>query len=226
LNTVRDKTILDNKDWRREVDLILFKQYQSNHANQGNQANQTNQGNQTNQANQTNQGNQFVSLTVTSLIRFLHNIFQHLDKYRTFVGEAKNIGEACDHLLQFCPYLLIECFDYVKIKLSHFCCSGGTRTPGWQAPEQLDRKHGDMYSDKYVLGYILHFCIIGEHMFGKFKDDGEIYNLDECNNLVKLGVLCLPKSKLLPEAIYLITELSHLKPTDMYIILYNYLFFV
>jgi serine/threonine protein kinase len=118
-------------------------------------------------------------------------------------------------------------WDYgMRAKLSHFCCSAGTETPRWQAPEQLDRKHGDMYSDKYVLGYILHFCIIGEHMFGKFKDDGEIYNLDECNNLVKLGVLCLPKSKLLPEAIYLITELSHLKPTDMYIILYNYLFFV
>jgi hypothetical protein len=114
LNTVRDKTILDNKDWRREVDPILFKQYQSNQANHANQANQTNQGNQTNQANQ---GNQFVSPTVTSLIRFLRNIFQHLDKYRTFVGGAKNIGEACDHLLQFCPCLLIECFDYVKINL-------------------------------------------------------------------------------------------------------------
>jgi hypothetical protein len=55
-----------------------------------------------------------------------------------------------------------------------------------------------MYSDKYVLGHILHFCITEEHMFGKFKHDGEIYNLDECNNLVKLGVLCLPKTKLLP----------------------------
>jgi predicted glycosyltransferase len=46
LNNVRDKTILDNMDWQREVDLILLTQYQSNQANHGNQANQTNQENQ------------------------------------------------------------------------------------------------------------------------------------------------------------------------------------
>jgi serine/threonine protein kinase len=91
----------------------------------------------------------------------------------------------------------------LRAKLSHFCCSS-SGTPGWQAPEQVKGEQGDMYSDKYVLGLIMSYSIIGDHLMGRFTSfdrDGEMNGSDVsiCNGIVKTGRLPFDlETKLLP----------------------------
>ncbi|KAK2446581.1 serine/threonine-protein kinase/endoribonuclease IRE1a [Trifolium repens] len=108
----------------------------------------------------------------------------------------------------------------LRAKLSHFCCSS-SGTPGWLSPEQVKGQQGDMSSDKYVLGLLLSYCMIGEHLMGNFMSFdryGEMNANDAslCKEIIKAKALRLPhlETKLIPEAISLVQGLMTNKPED------------
>jgi hypothetical protein len=63
-------------------------------------------------------------LTVTDLIRFLRNVFQHLDEYRQFIEGSPSSGIALDHIIKPFPNLIVECWSFVQLYRSLLpqCC--------------------------------------------------------------------------------------------------------
>lgn len=57
-------------------------------------------------------------LTITDLIRFLRNVFEHLDEYRKFIYGSPSSGIALDHIIKPFPHLIIECWTFVQLYFS------------------------------------------------------------------------------------------------------------
>jgi hypothetical protein len=56
--------------------------------------------------------------TVIDLIRFLRNVFEHLDEYRGFIYGSPSSGLALEHIIKPFPHLMVECWAFVQLFLS------------------------------------------------------------------------------------------------------------